>query len=186
MFKQHSQKICTGYNLSWGSWQISKILLDRQKKGDIFGASEQKAVVVYIGGFRHQSWCWEGGGENNGVHIFHCISIALFLLICSVRNWICLRFLIVFIHIYIEICVDICIYDILYCRGCGGVRENNGPKAGTHCLHCGAKLVTVTLQHNPTLHTQPLFPIYTHFLKTHEQGHSRWPFKQKPIVVCSL
>ena len=82
------------------------------------------------------------------------------------------------IHLNIQICVDDCIYDILYLCGCGGVRENNGPKAGTHCLHCGAKLVTVTLQHNPTLHTQPLFPIYTHFLKTHQQGHSRWPLNK--------
>ena len=64
-------------------------------------------MVVYIGA----SGTKVGGGENNGLHIFHCISVPLCLCICSRWNCICMWFL---IRIYILICICICICNILY------------------------------------------------------------------------
>ena len=65
---------------------MCKILLGRKKKETFFGGSEQKVVVVYIGA----SGTKVGGGENNGLHIFHCISVPLCLCICSRWNCICM------------------------------------------------------------------------------------------------
>ena len=79
--KQHSctMWICKRYNWRWRSARFSWVA----EKLSIFVGTEQTAVVLYIGGFRHQSWLWLGGAENNGLHIFHCISIALYLCISS-------------------------------------------------------------------------------------------------------
>ena len=136
--------ICKRYNWRWRSARFSWVA----EKLSIFVGTEQTAVVLYIGGFRHQSWLWLGGAENNGLHIFHCISIALYLCISSL----CDLYLYVFcncICIYIQVCVGKCI--CILC-GCRGVRENNGPNTATQCI---AKLVTVTLllQHKPTPQT---------------------------------
>lgn len=172
--------ICKRYNWRWRSARFSWVA----EKLSIFVGTEQTAVVLYIGGFRHQSWLRLGGAENNGLHIFHCISIALYLCISSL----CDLYLYVFcncICIYIPICVGICI--CILC-GCRGVRENNGPNTATQCI---AKLVTVTPCSNTSLHLKP-FPTNTHFLlhnpKTLDSRDIRGGLKQKHIVVhmCAL
>ena len=73
------------------------ICKDRWKNEDFLATQWTKGSACVYGGFRHQSWLWPGTAENNGLHKFHCISIALYFGICSrCHKCICMWFVIVF------------------------------------------------------------------------------------------